>query len=111
VVLERPDLLQELARRHGARDTTQRQSVMAELEGITPHRSQYVPGTEIPERSWAYRLAKRLAFHDYGVYGKHFRTDAWVDPGETSGPPSASQRPANPIELPVLPLHTTPRGK
>ncbi|MFN5467403.1 MAG: radical SAM/SPASM domain-containing protein [Pirellulaceae bacterium] len=111
VVLERPDLLQELARRHGARDTTQRQTVMAELEGITPHRSQYVPGTEIPERSWAYRLAKRLAFHDYGVYGKHFRTDAWVDPGETSGPSAASQAPASPMELPVLPLHTTPRGK
>jgi MoaA/NifB/PqqE/SkfB family radical SAM enzyme len=84
VVLERPDILIELAKKHGARDTTQRQTAIAELEGITPHRSQYVPGIEIPERSWAYRLAKWIAFHDYGTYGKHFEPKNWQDPNDAS---------------------------
>jgi hypothetical protein len=30
--------------------------------------SQYGPGQEIPERSWAYRLAKRFWFNDFGAY-------------------------------------------
>jgi MoaA/NifB/PqqE/SkfB family radical SAM enzyme len=80
VVLERPDLLQQLADRHAARDTTQRQTVHQELAATVPRRSQYVPGIEIPERSWAYRLAKRFAFHDYGMYAKHFHDQAWRDP-------------------------------
>ncbi len=82
VVLERPDLLIDLANRHGARDTTQRQTAIKELAGITPHRSQYVPSTEIPERSWAYRLAKWIAFHDYGTYGRFFQPANWRDPGD-----------------------------
>jgi len=80
VVLERPDLLLELAEKHSARDTTQRKTVFKELENITPRRSQYVPGIEIPERSWAYRLAKRIAFHDFGVYTQHFDPKKWKDP-------------------------------
>jgi len=80
VVLERPDLLLELAEKHNARDTTQRKTVFQELENITPRRSQYVPGIEIPERSWAYRLAKHIAFHDFGVYTQHFDPKKWQDP-------------------------------
>lgn len=80
VVLERPDLLIQLAEKHHARDTTQRKTVISELEKITPRRSQYVPGAEIPERSWAYRLAKRIAFNDFGVYTKHFKPQTWKDP-------------------------------
>ncbi len=80
VVLERPDLLIQLAKRHGAKDTTQRQTVMAELSATVPRRSQYVPGNEIPERSWAYRLAKWIAFHDYGTYTRHFSPKNWSDP-------------------------------
>ncbi|MDZ4849665.1 MAG: radical SAM protein [Pirellulaceae bacterium] len=86
VVLERPDLLQALAAKHGARDTTQRQTALAELAAIQPRRSQYVPGNEIPERSWAYRIAKWIAFHDYGMYGKHFKPEAWRDPEKNSAP-------------------------
>jgi len=80
VVLERPDLLIELAKKHNARDTTQRQTMMAELEATIPRRSQYAPGTEIPERSWAVRLAKWIAFNDFGTYGKFFKADQWLDP-------------------------------
>jgi hypothetical protein len=80
VVLERPDLLLELARKHNARDTTQRKRALAELEATIPHRSQYFPGSEIPERSWAVRLAKWIAFNDFGTYGKFFKADNWIDP-------------------------------
>lgn len=80
IVLERPDLIAQLVRRHGARDTTARHTALVELAAMTPRRSQYSPGTEIPERSWLYRLAKRIAFHEYGVYRKHFRPENWRDP-------------------------------
>ena len=80
IVLERPDLLLELAERHGARDTTARKRVFAELAEMQSRSSQYDPDTEIPEISWAYRLAKRFWFNDYGTYTEHFRTDQWKRP-------------------------------
>lgn len=80
ILLERPDLLRELAARHGARDTTARQTVLQELAAMQSRSSQYHPESEIPEKSWAYRLFKRLWFNDYGTYGKHFRPDQWQDP-------------------------------
>ena len=67
VIMERPDLLIELAEKHGARDTTVRGAVMNELENVTPRRSQYQPGDEIPERSFVYRWAKKYAFNDFGT--------------------------------------------
>lgn len=80
VIMERPDLLIELAQRHGARDTTQRGTCLEELKAIQPHRSQYVPGNEVPERSWAVRMAKWLVFNDFGTYAKHFQSANWRDP-------------------------------
>jgi MoaA/NifB/PqqE/SkfB family radical SAM enzyme len=80
VIMERPDLLVELAKKHNARDTTQRGTSIEELLAIEPHRSQYVPGIEIPERSWAVRLAKWLVFNDFGTYGRHFEPSNWKDP-------------------------------
>src|SRR5690606_29913627 len=74
------DLLIELAKKHNARDTTQRKTAIAELQSTIPRRSQYAPGTEIPERSWAVRFAKWIAFNDFGTYGKFFRANEWVDP-------------------------------
>src|SRR6266513_850706 len=56
VVLERPDLVKELVRTHGARDTTVRGTAQEE-----------------PEKHWMYRLAKRFWFSDFGAYrnGRH----------------------------------------
>ena len=68
IVLERPDLLHELTVLHGARDTTARKSAAAELLAMTPRPSQYNTGHEIPEKSWAYRFAKRHFFNDFGAY-------------------------------------------
>ena len=68
VVLERPDLVKEIVVKHGARDTTTRQTAMAELDAMTPRFSQWLPGEEIPEKHWMYRLAKKYWFYDFNAY-------------------------------------------
>jgi MoaA/NifB/PqqE/SkfB family radical SAM enzyme len=68
IVLERPDLLKQLVEKHGAKDATARKTALPELGRMTPHRSQYDPGQEVPEKNWMYRLAKRFWFNDFGVY-------------------------------------------
>ncbi|TWU58321.1 radical SAM protein [Rubripirellula reticaptiva] len=80
VIMERPDLLVQLAEKHGARDTTARKSVIAELNKVTPRRSQYQQGDEIRERSFVYRWAKKYAFNDFGTYAKHFDVAKYQDP-------------------------------
>jgi len=68
VVLERPDLIKELVIRHGARDTTARGTALAEIEAMRPRFSQWLPGEEVPERHWMYRLTKKYWFCDFGAY-------------------------------------------
>jgi hypothetical protein len=68
VVLERPDLVKAIVQKHGARDTTLRGTAMAELEAMQPRFSQWLPGEEIPEKHWMYRLAKRWWFNDFHAY-------------------------------------------
>jgi MoaA/NifB/PqqE/SkfB family radical SAM enzyme len=80
VIMERPDLLVQIAEKHGARDTTARGGVLEELKHVTPRRSQFQPGDEIPERSFVYRWAKRYAFNDFGTYTRHFDVANYRDP-------------------------------
>jgi MoaA/NifB/PqqE/SkfB family radical SAM enzyme len=68
IVLERPDLVRDLVLKHGARDTTQRGTALAELERLRPRHSQHNPGQEIPEDHWAYRFAKKHWFFGFGAY-------------------------------------------
>jgi MoaA/NifB/PqqE/SkfB family radical SAM enzyme len=68
IVLERPDLLKQLVEKHAARDSTARGTALAELDAMTVRTSQFNPGSEIPEKNWMYRLAKRYWFNDFGVY-------------------------------------------
>ncbi|MCG8450488.1 MAG: radical SAM protein [Pirellulales bacterium] len=68
IVLERPDLLHELTVLHDAKDTTARKSAALELQAMTPRPSQYNLHAEVPEKSWAYRFAKRHFFSDFGAY-------------------------------------------
>ena len=75
VVLERPDLVRELVLRHGARDTTVRQTAMQELEAMEPRFSQWLPGEEIPEKHWMYRWAKKFWFNDFQAY-RHLKAAA-----------------------------------
>ena len=68
IVLERPDIVRDLVIKHGARDSTQRGTAMAEFTAMTPRRSQHDPGNEIPEEHWAYRFAKKHWFFGFGAY-------------------------------------------
>jgi hypothetical protein len=70
IVMERPDLLKQLADRHGARDTTVRGQAIAELDAMRPHRSQHSPGNEIREKNLLYRFAKKHWFSDFGAYSQ-----------------------------------------
>jgi MoaA/NifB/PqqE/SkfB family radical SAM enzyme len=79
IVLERPDLLLALADRHGAKDTTVRQTALEEIRSMRSRASQFNPGNEVPEKNWIYRLFKRLWFNDYGAYAEHFRREDWQD--------------------------------
>ena len=69
IVLERPDIVKQLALKHGATDTTVRQTAIAELDSMQPRTSQHLPGQEVPEKHWMYRLAKKYFFNDFGAYG------------------------------------------
>ena len=92
IVLERPDLIESLADRHGAKDSTARKKALEELRAASAHSSQYAPGMEpIPEKSWAYRLAKKFAYHDYGVYDEHFKAENWIDPDDNPREPENSE--------------------
>jgi hypothetical protein len=83
IALERPDQIQALVERHSATDSTARKSAVAELDAANTHPSQYDPDMKpVPEKSWAYRLAKKFAYHEYGVYTEHFQAENWVDPKE-----------------------------
>lgn len=86
IALERPDLMQQLVEKHGAKDSTARKTMLHELDAMQSRPSQYHPGSEIPERSLAYRLAKKFAYHDYGAYTHTFNPDNWQDPDETGAP-------------------------
>lgn len=80
IVLERPDLLLELAERHSARDTTLRGQAVDELKALQSRPSQYNPDHEIREKNWVYRILKKYCFNDFGAYQKHFHSNNWKDP-------------------------------
>jgi MoaA/NifB/PqqE/SkfB family radical SAM enzyme len=68
VVLERPDLVKALVEKHGAQDTTQRLTAMAEVDAMQPRNSQYDKKNPIPEEHWMYRFAKKHWFFGFGAY-------------------------------------------
>jgi MoaA/NifB/PqqE/SkfB family radical SAM enzyme len=105
VVLERPDLVRDLVVKHGARDTTQRGTAMAELEAMQPRFSQWLPGEEIPEKHWMYRLSKKYWFFDFGAY-KNVAHDAEAKARDLrnrlNAPPARAPLPAGQKETAVL---------
>ena len=68
IVLERPDLLHQLNVLHEAQDTTARKTAAEELQAMQPRPSQFNIQEQVPEKSWAYRFAKRHFFNDFGAY-------------------------------------------
>lgn len=69
IIMEAPHKLEQFLRENGVRDTTGRGSGLAELAAMQPHMSQHMPGQEIPEKSGAYRFAKKHWFFGFGAYG------------------------------------------
>jgi MoaA/NifB/PqqE/SkfB family radical SAM enzyme len=69
VLLRNADLLLELAARYGARDSSARKTVLTELGEMVSRADHDLPGREIQERHWAYRLAKKRWFLGFGAYG------------------------------------------
>lgn len=68
VILERPVELAEFLRRWSARDTSGRDA-LAELAASPSRPSHHLPGAEMPEDFWFYRMLKRRMFFGLGAYG------------------------------------------
>ncbi len=68
VILEHPQELVAYLRHMSAVDTSGRDGYQ-ELEASKPRTSHHLPGEEIPEDYWFYRLLKRQLFFGMGGYG------------------------------------------
>ncbi|HLA85736.1 MAG TPA: radical SAM/SPASM domain-containing protein [Thermoguttaceae bacterium] len=68
VILEHPRELAEFFREQGATDYSGR-DLPAELAASEPRTSHHLPGEEMPEDFWFYRLLKRQLFFGMGGYG------------------------------------------
>lgn len=69
IIMERPDLLARMAATAGVRDSSGRGTLQQELACLQPCSSHHLPGREIPERAWGYRMAKKYWFFGFGAYG------------------------------------------
>jgi len=69
VILERPQELHAYIQASGAQDFSGRGTAADELNALTPRGSQHLPGEEIPEDHWFYRLLKSQVFFGMGAYG------------------------------------------
>jgi len=69
VLMEDPERLSALSKELGARDSSGRDAMFDELATMQPCCSHHLPGEEIPERNWGYRLAKKFWFFGFGAYG------------------------------------------
>ncbi|OGV62229.1 MAG: hypothetical protein A2283_20305 [Lentisphaerae bacterium RIFOXYA12_FULL_48_11] len=69
ILMEDPGKLKAFMKKEQARDSSGRASVFDELSHMVPSCSHDMAGHEIPERSWAYRFAKKHWFFGFGAYG------------------------------------------
>ncbi|MCF7849485.1 MAG: radical SAM protein [Kiritimatiellales bacterium] len=69
IIMEDPDKLCGFMKSQDARDSSGRDTAYAELENMCRCGSHHQPGEEIPEKSWAYRFAKKNWFFGFGAYG------------------------------------------
>ena len=68
VILEHPQELVAFLKDHGAEDTSGRDAY-AELMASQVRSSHHLPGEEIPEDYWVYRILKKQLFFGMGGYG------------------------------------------
>jgi MoaA/NifB/PqqE/SkfB family radical SAM enzyme len=69
IIMEHPDKLADFIRDENAVDSSGRDTLLQELDCMGSCGSHHQPGQEIPERSWAYRFAKKNWFFGFGAYG------------------------------------------
>jgi len=69
ILLSDPAALKQYVETAGARDTTGRGRGLEELAGLSCRPCHDLPGREIRERHFLYRLAKRRWFLGFGTYG------------------------------------------
>jgi len=69
ILLEDPSGLRAFLESEEVRDTTGRGTGMEELGRMEPRPGHHLPGKEIPERHWFYRLMKKHWFFGFGAYG------------------------------------------
>lgn len=69
IIMEQPETLAGFIKAEDATDSSGRGTLLDELGGMRPCGSHHQPGNEIPERSWAYRFAKKHWFFGFGAYG------------------------------------------
>ncbi|MCH8187450.1 MAG: hypothetical protein IIB66_01920 [Proteobacteria bacterium] len=91
-------MLKALVEKHHAADTTVRKTAMAELEAMEKRPSQHRPGSEIPEKSWAYRIAKKFWFNDFGKYDNPRSIEEILN----GGPPDGGSHDGNKSERPPV---------
>ena len=102
IVLERPDLLAALVTKHSAKDGTVRATAMAELNAMKVRPSQYNPTGAVPEKSWAYWIAKKLFFNDFAVYdGRDHSTKSAPSLLARSEVGTLPMRPSEPTLVPL----------
>jgi len=68
VILEQPGQLAEFLRDWGVTDYSGRDA-LGEIAAGVPRTSHHLPGEEMPEDTWLYRLLKRQLFFGLGGYG------------------------------------------
>lgn len=67
VILENPNELHDYIQGAGAKDYSGRDTAFQELNSLTPRHSHHLPGKEIPEDFWFYRLLKKNVFFGMGA--------------------------------------------
>lgn len=69
VILEHPQELHDYIEDAGAKDYSGRGTAFEELGALAPRHSHHLPGKEIPEDFWFYRLLKKNVFFGMGAIG------------------------------------------
>ncbi len=69
IIMEHPELMKQFLEQQQAADSSGRGSGYEELSAMRPVPCHHLPDSEIPEKHWAYRFAKKYWFFGFGAYG------------------------------------------
>lgn len=69
IIMDNPELLADIVNSNEAVNTGGRVSDTSEITAVPRCCSHNIPGSEVPETYWPYRLAKKYWFFGFGAYG------------------------------------------